>query len=133
MHAAPRYKAGAARIRCHAATASTGDCHLLCGGGAAGAPVTAQAAQPAYMKTNSGRVLEMPKPEEGPTTAEQLAELSGTYQTTVRPAPPAIACDPLVRRPAISPHVETATPDSTGDTLPPRGSSSRLVIPGSAM
>mmetsp|Transcript_19578 Transcript_19578/g.59225 ORF Transcript_19578/g.59225 Transcript_19578/m.59225 type:complete len:727 (+) Transcript_19578:227-2407(+) len=43
-----------------------------------------QAAQPAYMKTNSGRVLEVPKPDEGPTTAQQLAELSATYQSTVR-------------------------------------------------
>lgn len=39
------------------------------------------------MKTNSGRVLEVPKPDEGPTTAQQLAELSATYQSTVPPCP----------------------------------------------
>jgi hypothetical protein len=44
-----------------------------------------QAAQPAYMKTNSGRVLEMPKTEEGPTTQQELQELTATYEATVRP------------------------------------------------
>jgi hypothetical protein len=43
-----------------------------------------QAAQPAYMKTNSGRVLEMPKTEEGPTTQQELQELTTTYEATVR-------------------------------------------------
>lgn len=43
-----------------------------------------QAAQPAYMKTNSGRVLEMPKTEEGPTTQQEMEQLSATYQATVR-------------------------------------------------
>lgn len=43
-----------------------------------------QAAQPAYMKTNSGRVLEVPKADEGPTTQQELEELSSTYQATVR-------------------------------------------------
>ena len=37
------------------------------------------------MKTNSGRVLEMPKTEEGPTTQQELQELTATYEATVRP------------------------------------------------
>lgn len=47
------------------------------------AHVCFQAAQPAYMKTNSGRVLEMPKPDDGPTSQQELEELSSTYQATV--------------------------------------------------
>ena len=46
--------------------------------------LSSQAAQPAYMKTNSGRVLEMPKTEEGPTTQQELQELTATYEATVR-------------------------------------------------
>lgn len=46
--------------------------------------ICAQAAQPAYMKTNSGRVLEMPKTEEGPTTQQEMEQLSATYQSSVR-------------------------------------------------
>ena len=38
------------------------------------------------MKTNSGRVLELPKPEEGPSTQQELEQLSATYQATVRAA-----------------------------------------------
>jgi hypothetical protein len=37
------------------------------------------------MKTNSGRVLEMPKTEEGPTSQQELQELTTTYEATVRP------------------------------------------------
>ncbi len=36
------------------------------------------------MKTNSGRVLEMPKTDEGPATQKELSELSETYNGTVR-------------------------------------------------
>lgn len=36
------------------------------------------------MKTNSGRVLEMPKTEEGPTTQQEMEQLSANYQATVR-------------------------------------------------
>ena len=51
-----------------------------------------QAAQPAYMKTNSGRVLEMPKTEEGPTTQQELQELTTTYEATVRIGRPFANC-----------------------------------------
>ncbi len=92
--------------------------------------MTAQAAQPAYMKTNSGRVLEMPKPEEGPTTAEQLAELSGTYQTTVCPAHVGHCVQSC-----LPPHGDQSSHGdcrSHGRDPAARGSRGGVAIPGSA-
>ncbi len=36
------------------------------------------------MKTDSGRVLEVPKTDDGPATQQEAEQLSATYQATVR-------------------------------------------------
>ena len=60
-----------------------------------------QAAQPAYMKTGSGRVVELAGTDEAETSVKEVESLSNTYQATVRarrgppqpctfPAPPCL-------------------------------------------
>jgi len=44
-----------------------------------------QAAQPAYMKTGSGRVVELAGTDEAETSVKEVESLSNTYQATVRP------------------------------------------------